>query len=153
MEKVNSWKRHLRPNRKIRFRTSGKERKKCSAKCWNISRKRHPVPVSLSNSAIWTTLCSVTVLSGTTTIFRSTGYGYAIRYIVRKSGRPFQPVTSPPDKKGLKNGAKVEEAHTTDEIRDFHVCCIRFTLPAYAGISLPMTFPPHEQYAHQGKAS
>lgn len=119
MEKVNSWKRHLRPNRKIRFRTSGKERKKCSAKCWNISRKRHPVPVSLSNSAIWTTLCSVTVLSGTTTIFRSTGYGYAIRYIVRKSGRPFQPVTSPPDKKGLKNGAKVEEAHTTDEIRDF----------------------------------
>ena len=46
--------------------------------------KRHPVPVSLSNSAIWTTLCSVTVLSGTTTIFRSTGYGYAIRYIVRK---------------------------------------------------------------------
>ena len=61
-----------------------KERKKCSAKCWNISRKRHPVPVSLSNSAIWTTLCSVTVLSGTTTIFRSTGYGYAIRYIVRK---------------------------------------------------------------------
>lgn len=72
--------------------------------------------------------------------FRSTGYGYAIRYIVRKSGRPFQPVTSPPDKKGLKNGAKVEEAHTTDEIRDFHVCCIRFTLPAYAGISLPMTF-------------
>lgn len=84
MEKVNSWKRHLQPNRKIRFRTSGKERKKCSAKCWNISRKRHPVPVSLSNSAIWTTLCSVTVLSGTTTIFRSTGYGYAIRYIVRK---------------------------------------------------------------------
>ena len=77
-------KRHLQPNRKIRFRTSGKERKKCSVKCWNISRKRHPVPVSLSNSAIWTTLCSVTVLSGTTTIFRSTGYGYAIRYIVRK---------------------------------------------------------------------
>lgn len=45
------------------------------------------------------------------------GTQFAAQY--EKDGRPVQPVAHPSDKKGLKNGAKVEEAHTVEEIHDF----------------------------------
>ncbi len=70
------------------------------------------------------------------------GTQFAAQY--EKDGRPVQPVAHPSDKKkGLKNGAKVEEAHTVEEIHDFSRMLHKVYSPAYADISRPTIFSRH----------
>ena len=70
------------------------------------------------------------------------GTQFAAQYN-EKDGRPVQPVAHPSDKKGLKNGAKVEEAHTVEEIHDF-------SRMLHKGLFLPHTqiFPGKRFFRH-----
>ena len=61
-----------------------RRRKIFSVKCWSISHKKHHAPAFLLNSAIWIIPCSVTVSSGRTTFFRSTGCVSVTLCIVRR---------------------------------------------------------------------
>lgn len=63
--------------------------------------------------------CSVTNTSGRTNTSLSTGCGYAIHYTAPKVEQRFSPSRIRQIKKGLKNGASVDEAHTIEEIREF----------------------------------